>query len=247
MPEIRSVMVDAVSESPFRRPKCDAIVLIDVLCDTTTLVTAMAQGRQTFPSPNAPAALQVARSLREPLLAASDTETWRAGFEMFNSPSALAARTDVRPFVLSCWVGATLAENAHSWPDVYLACFRNLSATARQLTLRHKRVLILNAPHDTDVRCEDQIAAGRIVGALASAGFMPSGIGTRETLDRWGRADVKLATWGRSAEELRRRRREADVEFVLSHVDDVDIACTYAKGRLVTAVSAPLERESALA
>lgn len=247
MLDTRSVVVDSVSESPFRRPKCDAIVLIDVLCDTTTLVTAMAQGRQTFPSPNAPAALQVARSLREPLLAASDTETWRAGFEMFNSPSALAARTDVRPFVLSCWAGATLAENGHSWPDVYLACFRNLSATARHLTLRHKRVLILNAPHDTDVRCEDQIAAGRIVGALASAGFTPSGIGTRETLDRWGRADVKLANWGRSAEELRRRRREADVEFVLSHVDDVDIACTYVKGRLVAAVSAPLERESALA
>ena len=247
MRDTRSVVVDSVSESPFRRPQCDAIVLIDVLCDTTTLVTAMAQGRQAFPSANAPAALQMARSLREPLLAASDTETWRAGFEIIDSPSALAARTDVRPLVLSCWVGATLAENGYSWPDVYLACFRNLSATARHLALNHKRVLILNAPHDTDVRCEDQIAAGRIVAALAEAGFAPTGIGTRETLERWGHADIKLATWGRSAEELRRRRREADVEFVLSHVDDVDTACAYVKGRVVAASAVSPERESALA
>ena len=91
-------------------------MLIDVLCDTTTLVTSVSQGRQTIPSPNAPAALQVARTLRDPLLAASDTETWRAGFEMFNSPAALAARTDARPLVLSCWIGAALAENAHAWP-----------------------------------------------------------------------------------------------------------------------------------
>lgn len=246
MRDARSVVVDSVSESPVCQPACDAVVLIDVLCDTTTLVTAVGQGRQTIPSANAPAALQVARTLREPLLAASDTETWRAGFEMFNSPSALAARNDARPLVLSCWIGATLAENAHLWPEVYLTCFRNLSATARHLALRHERVLILNAPHDSDVRCEDQLAAGRIVSMLADAGFAPSGLGTRETLDRWGCADLSLAAWGRSAEELRRRRRNADVEFVLSHVDDLDTVCAHSKGRLVHA-STPLERATAFA
>ena len=235
MRDARSVVVDSVSESPVRQPECDAIVLIDVLCDTTTLVTSVSQGRQTVPSANAPAALQVARTLREPLLAASDTETWRSGFEMFNSPAALAARADARPLVLSCWIGAALAENAHAWPEVYVACFRNLSATARHLALRHERVLILNAPHDTDVRCEDQLAAGRLVSLLADAGFTPAGLGTRETLDRWGRADFSLAAWGRSAEELRRRRRNADVEFVLSHVDDLDTVCLHTKGRLVHA------------
>jgi phosphosulfolactate phosphohydrolase-like enzyme len=246
MREARSVTVDAVSESPVRQNACDAIVLIDVLCDTTTLVTSVGQGRQTVPTANAPAALQLARTLREPLLAASDTETWRAGFEMFNSPSALDARSDLRPLVLSCWVGATLAEHAHTWPEVYLACFRNLSATARHLALRHERVLILNAPHDSDVRCEDQLAAGRLVSMIADAGFVPAGIGTRETVDRWGRADFSLAAWGRSAEELRRRRRNADVEFVLSHIDDLDTVAVHSKGRLVHA-TAPEERIPALA
>jgi phosphosulfolactate phosphohydrolase-like enzyme len=246
MRDVRTVVIDSVSETPARQPDCDAIVLVDVLCDTTTLVTAVAQGRQTVPAPNAPAALQVARTLREPLLAASDTETWRAGFEIFNSPSALASRTDARPFVLSCWIGSALSDNAHAWPEVYLACFRNLAATARYLALRHERVLILNAPHDADVRCEDQIAAGRIVSVLAEAGFTPTGMGTRETLDRWGRADVSLAAWGRSAEELRRRRRHADVEYVLSHVDDLDTVCSHVKGRLVHA-TVPQERVAALA
>jgi phosphosulfolactate phosphohydrolase-like enzyme len=235
MRDARSVVVDSVSESPVRQPPCDAIVLIDVLCDTTTLVTSVSQGRQTVPSPNAPAAIQIARTLREPLLAASDTETWRAGFEMFNSPAALAARTDGRPLVLSCWTGAALADNTHMWPDVYIACFRNLSATARHLALHHERVLILNAPQDVDVRCEDQLAAGRLVSMLADSGFAPAGLCTRETVDRWGRADFSLAAWGRSAEELRRRRRNADVEFVLSHVDDLDTVCMHSKGRLVHA------------
>ena len=188
----------------------------------------------------------VARTLRDPLLAASDTETWRAGFEMFNSPAALAARTDARPLVLSCWIGAALAENAHAWPDVYVACFRNLSATARHLALRHEKVLILNAPHDTDVRCEDQLAAGRIVSTLGEAGFTPTGLGTRETVDRWGRADFSLAAWGRSAEELRRRRRNADVEFVRSHVGDLDTVCLHTNARLVHAPAAE-ERATAFA
>lgn len=246
MRDTRCVIVDAVSDGPSACRGCDAIVLVDVLCDTTVLVTAVAQGRHTVPSPNAPAALQLARTLREPLLAASDLETWRAGFEMFNSPAALAARSDARPLVLSSWVGATIADNAHVWPAVYLACFRNLTATARHLAQQHQRVLILNAPHDADVRCEDQIAAGRLVRALVEAGFTASGIGTGETLDRWGRADVELTQWGRSAEELRRRRRNADVEFVLTHVDDLDTVCLHAKGRLIAA-AAPKEREIASA
>jgi phosphosulfolactate phosphohydrolase-like enzyme len=243
MRDTRSVSIDSVSEDPVRHSGYDAVVLIDVLCDTTTLVTAAAQHRQVYPVASASAALHLGREMREPLLAASETETWRPGFEIYNSPSALARRTDRRPLVLSCGVAAALAANPAGWPQAYFACFRNMAATARFLTMRHENVLILEGAGDGDVRCEDQIAAARIASLLVEAGFSPVGMNTREALDRWASADANLTVWGRSAEELRRRRREADLEFVLGHIDDVEVVCSYTSPRLHAVHPAELASE----
>ena len=188
MRERRAVSIDTASESPVLRREFDAVVLVDVLCDTTTLVTAAAQRRQTFPASSAPAALSLARALRDPILATSESETWRTGFEMSDGPAALGRRTDTRPLVLACPTGATLASNSHAWPAVYLACLRNVATTARLLALRHERVLVINSASDVDVRCEDQIAAARLGRRLVEEGFAPLGLGTRESLDRWAGA-----------------------------------------------------------
>jgi phosphosulfolactate phosphohydrolase-like enzyme len=240
MRERRTVVIDSVSESRTRNRDCDAIVLVDVICDTTTLVTAVAQGRETFPAASPPAALYIARGLPDALVGVDDGDAWRPGFHIPNSPAAVAALPGQRPLVLSCVAGATLAANGLFWPDVYLACLRNLTATARHLALRHQRVLILDGPHDGDVRCEDQIAAARIAKHLVDAGFEPEGLATHETLQRWARADYSLVSWGRSAEELRRRRRAADLDFVLSHIDDLDVACSLPPGsRGTVAAAAP--------
>jgi phosphosulfolactate phosphohydrolase-like enzyme len=232
MRESRTVAIDAVSESPVRHPGCDAIVLIDVICDTTMLTTGVAQHRKVYPAASGPAALFMAQSLDEPLLAADERETWRPGFEITDSPAQLAARSDQRPLVLYCGTGTTVAANHLFWPDVYVACLRNISATVRHISLRHRNVLILDATNDGDVRCEDKMAAGRLAAALADVGFEPAGLGTRETIARWAGADIALAAWGRSAEDLRRRRREADLEFVLSHVDDLDLVCGFQDGQI---------------
>lgn len=232
MHDERTVAIDAVSESPVRHPTCDAIVLIDVICDTTTLITGVAQHRKVYPAASAPAALFMAQKLEEPLLAAGESEAWRPGFEISDSPAQLAARDDHSPLVFYCGTGATVAANHFFWPDVYFVCLRNISATARHVSLRHRNVLILDANHDGDARCEDRIAAGRLAAALVDLGFEPSGLTTRETIQRWGRVDVGLAAWGRSAEDLRHRRRGADLEFVLSHVDDLDLVCDYQDGQI---------------
>ncbi len=239
MPDARTVAIDSVSESPVRHSACDAIVLVDVICDTTTLVTAAAQRRPVYPAASAPAALFLGRELRDPLLATDEDEAWRPGFELRNSPSAVASRTDERPFVLACGTGATLAANGLFWPEVYLVCLRNLTATARRLALRHRRVLVLDAAHDGDIRCEDRLAAAHLARALVDSGFVAVGLGTHETVERWGGADVSLLSWGRSAEELRGRGRHEDLDFVLSHVDDLDVVCTSSDGRL--AVETPEE------
>ena len=230
MRERRTVAIDSVSESPIRHQDCDAIVLVDVICDTTTLVTAVGQGRAAFAAASPPAALHIARGLQDPLVGLDEEEAWRPGFHMSNSPAALAALPDARPLVLSCGAGATLAANGLFWPDVYLACLRNLAATARHIAFRHRQVLILDAANDSDVRCEDQMAAARIAQHLVDAGFEPTGLTTNETLRRWSRADFSLISWGRSAEELRRHRRAADLAFVLSHIDDLDVVCAFSSG-----------------
>jgi len=235
MLDSRTVAIDSVSESPIRHSAGDAIVLVDVICDTTTLVTAAAQKRSVYPAASAPAALFLGRELREPLLAANEDEAWRPGFELRNSPSAIAARSDTRPLVLACGTGATLAANGLFWPEVYLVCLRNLTATARHLALRHRRILVLDAAHDGDIRCEDRLAAAHLARVLAESNFMADGLGTRETMDRWGGADVSLLSWGRSAEELRSQGRQEDLDFVLSHVDDLEVVCTFSDGRLSVA------------
>lgn len=232
MREGRAVAIDTIYSGPGRLPDVDVVVLVDVLCDTTVLVTAASQGRQTFAAASAPAALCRARTLNEPIVATSEMDNWRPGLEMKDSPAALACRSDHRPLVLACATGATLAAHAPVWPDVYLVCFRNLAATARHLALHHRQVLVLDAGDDADVRCEDEMAAGRLALCLADSGFTPVGYGTRDTMSRWGKAKATLAAWGRSADELRRRRRQDDVEFVLSHVDDLEVACTYSDGRV---------------
>ena len=240
MRERRTVAIDSVSESPSRNQDYDAVVLVDVICDTTTLVTAVAQGRTTFPAPSAPAALHIARGLSDPLVGADEGESWRPGFHVSNSPAAVAALDDARPLVLSCLVGATMAEHGLFWPEVYLVCLRNLAATARHLALHHRRVLVLNGANDGDIRCEDQLAAAHLARGLVDAGFEPEGFDTSETLLRWGRADFSLLSWGRSAEDLRRRQRLADLDFVLGHIDDLSVVCTFTAGsRGAAAVVAP--------
>lgn len=239
MREGRAVSIDTASERPVVQAEFDAVVLVDVLCETTTLVTAAAQRRQVFPAASAPAALALAHGLRDPIIATSERSNWRSGFEMGDSPAALARRSDARPFVLACETGRLLAERAQRWPDVYLACLRNVGATARHLALRHERVLVIDSGSD-DVRCEDRIAAARLAQLLVDEGFAPLGLETHETLSRWAAADLALAEWGRSAEELRRARREEDLDFVLAHIDDVDVVCSVSSGCLKTLVPAEL-------
>jgi phosphosulfolactate phosphohydrolase-like enzyme len=240
MLERRTVAIDAVSATPIRQKDCDAIVLVDVFCDTTTLITAVAQGRAAFPAASPPAALHMARGLGDAVIGLDEDEAWRPGFHVPNSPAAVAATSDRRPLVLSCLAGATLAANRLFWPVVYLACLRNLAATAHHLALHHGRVLILDGAHDGDIRCEDELVAARIAQHLVDAGFEPEGFATEDTLRRWARADITLLSWGRSAEELRRRRRSADLDFVLSHVDDLDLVCALdGSDHGLTVVAAP--------
>lgn len=122
--------------------------------------------------------------------------------------------------------------NASRAPAVYVACLRNMSATAQWLAERHNRVALVGAGYGGDVRYEDQMVAAWIAGMLIDRGFEAEGPQTLREVQRWAGVDVSVASLSRGAEQLRRLGRDADLEFVLSRVDDLDITCRYVAGEL---------------
>jgi phosphosulfolactate phosphohydrolase-like enzyme len=76
------------------------------------------------------------------------------------------------------------------------------------------------------------MTAAWLADRLSSRGFALEGRDTVTEVKRWGRPDISLVGWSRSAERLRSRGRGDDVDFVLEHVDDLDLVCSYAQGEL---------------
>ena len=61
--------------------------------------------------------------------------------------------------------------------------------------------------------------------ACGCLGFELEGRSTTAEVERWGRAEPALVGWSRAAERLRACGRAKDVDFVLEHVDDLDVVC----------------------
>src|SRR5436190_1524775 len=100
-PSERIVAIDFTPESVERYRDGYAVVAIDVIRATTTLITASAQGRRCYVAPSVEAAVARAAALEHPLLAGEVGGNMPFGFDLTNSPAAIAARTDVeRPMVL---------------------------------------------------------------------------------------------------------------------------------------------------
>jgi phosphosulfolactate phosphohydrolase-like enzyme len=218
--------IDFLPSSAFRYRDHDAVICLDSMLTTTTLVTAAEQGRRAYPSASRAEAINTSRRLCDPLLAGDGAACVAGHFELRNSPSALLDRDDHdRPLVLAGGAGAELLLNAAGAGAVYVACFRNLEATAAWVGARHRRVAILGSGSDGRVRCEDQMAAARLARTLLGLGFQSERADTLDIVSRWADADLALAGLGSSAERLRAARQHADVDFVLSHEDDLDLVC----------------------
>ena len=229
----RSIIVDVFPQSAFRHLDRDAIVCIDVIRATTTLITSVAQGRVTHPAVSVSEAMTVARTLKDPLLAGEVNGIRPGGFEIQNSPAAVAARADVwRPLVLVSTSGTQLIANAKPCSAVYIASFQNITATADHLASRHRRVAIIGAGSLGEFRCEDQMAAAWLAGMLVDWGFRPEDELTSALVKRWRNVGSDRAAEGDSAAYLRRTGQHADLEFVLNHVDDLELVCVFESGQI---------------
>jgi hypothetical protein len=60
---------------------------------------------------------------------------------------------------------------------------------------------------------------------LIERGFESEDLRTTEIISRWHEADPSLLTWGNSAAHLRRANRAGDVDFAITHYDDLPIVC----------------------
>lgn len=219
---IAEVVIDCMPEAVRRYGKGWTIVAVDVIRATTTAVTAAWHGHPVFPVASLAEANAVADRLKNPLLVGEIAGERPGGFDETNSPAALAARADVeRPIVLLSTNGTRLLREAgHRGGQVYAACLRNASAQADWLMGRHPQVVLIGAGARDGFRIEDQYCCARIASTLMRAGYRPGGL-TEHVVDLWTGLPPDVIAGGRSASFLRESGQLPDLEFVLTHVDDV--------------------------
>jgi 2-phosphosulfolactate phosphatase len=230
----RTVIVDCFPESASRYREGYAVVAIDVVRATTTAITAAALGYRCFPVASAGAALTLAGRLDNPLLAGEQCGIMPSGFEINNSPAALAGRTDRhRPVVLVSSSGTRLCEAVSQCEAAFLACLRNYTAAARHLAHRFRRIAVIGAGTRDEFREEDQMCCAWIAGLLLDAGYEPKDDMTARIVERWRGAQANKWTDGNSAGYLRRSGQIGDLHFILSHVDDLQAAFSLRNGEVL--------------
>jgi len=222
-----------------------AVVVIDVIRATTTAITAVEMGRECFPVSSLEAAWRLAARLDDPLMVGELGGEMPDGFHLNNSPAELAMRTDIsRPMILLSTTGSKLICEAENSDAAYLACLRNYTSTALELAGRYSKIALIGASSLGEFREEDQICCAWIAEALVKGGYRPQDEKTSEIIERWRRATLEAFSGSNSVAYLRKSGQLKDLEFIITHVDDLDDAYLVQNDR-IGAVRAGKKREFA--
>jgi 2-phosphosulfolactate phosphatase len=106
----------------------------------------------------------------------------------------------------------------------YVACFRNWKATVRALAEEGRSVLVLGARTRGQFREEDQMCAAWIAGGLLEKGYAAGDPSTAQLIAKWKHAQQADFLPSESVSYLRRSNQTRDLDFILSHFDDIDSA-----------------------
>ena len=219
----REVVIDCLPASAARYRDGYAVVAIDVIRATTTLATGVAAGRRCHVAPGVDEAVALARRLRHPLLVGEVGGNMPFGFDLTNSPAALALRADIeRPMVLVSSSGTRLIHECRDGPAAYTACFRNWAAVAAHVAGRHDRVAVIGAGTRGEFREEDQMCCAWIAARLMEAGYAARDARTVEVAARWKSAPASACLVSKSAAYLTATAQHDDLQFILSRVGDLD-------------------------
>jgi 2-phosphosulfolactate phosphatase len=203
-----------------------AVVGVDIFRATTVVCTASASSRTTLVAADVMEAVRLADQFSGGALLAGEQGGYPpAGFDVGNSPAEVERRTDVeRPLVLVTSSGTRLLRQACSAAAVFAACLRNVSAQVEHLLGLDLNVAVIGAGTRGERRQEDDLGCARIAAGLVAAGYAADSA-TRDVIDLLAHAPVDWCASGSSAAFLRRVGRQEDIDFVLSHVDDLAIVC----------------------
>lgn len=248
------VVIDSFPDSAKHYRDDYAIVVIDVIRATTTATTALSLGRRVFPVKSTDKAYVIAETLENPLLLGELGGNVPYGFDLTNSPVQVAALsaipsgsfTDIsRPLISLSSSGTQLLINAIGSEAVYIACFRNFSAVAEFISGRHEKVAVLGAGTRGRFRREDQICCAWITEKLIEAGYRAENSETQDIVSLWSGVNPEIVKEGQSADYLKRSGQVHDLEFVVHHIDDLDIVPQLVNEELVV-VSGNLTHPSQL-
>jgi 2-phosphosulfolactate phosphatase len=227
-------VIDSMPEAAARYRADHAIVAVDVIRATTTAVTAAAVGWRCYPVPSLEVALPLAAHLSNPLLAGELGGNMPYGFDMTNSPAEIARRTDVsRPMILLSTSGTQLIWEGRSAPALYIACLRNMDATVHHLAGRQSLVALIGAGSRGEFREEDQYCCARIGAGLIGLGYEPADGETLAAVERWRDRPPDAFLQSHSVAYLERTGQLHDLDFILSHVDDLEAAFVLQDGMVM--------------
>jgi 2-phosphosulfolactate phosphatase len=239
MPSERSVRITCFQDCGEDALAAPVTVCVDVFRATTTAVTAVVAGRRCFPAGSLEEAVPLAAALHQPLLIGELGGNAPYGFDLQNSPAAVAARPDVwRPAIVLSTSGTPLIVAAARSGAAHVACLRNWTAAADAAAAAGGRVELVGAGTRGEFREEDQLCCAWIAERLGAAGHAFADAATAELVELWSGASVEAAADGHSAVYLRDTGQSRDIEFVLSHVDDVACAFVMSAGELVALTDA---------
>jgi len=231
----KSVVIDCFPENVKLYREGYAVVVIDVIRATTVAITAASMGRRCFPVSSVEAAWQLKPNLENPLMVGEIAGTLPEGFDMNNSPAAMAARTaDIsRPIILLSSSGTKLIHAARECEFAYLACFRNHAFLSSYLKERHPRIAVIGAGTRGEFREEDQMCCSWIAESLMQSGFEPENDRTAELAELWSNAPPNACTAGKSADYLRRSGQLRDLDFTIACINDINAVFAMRDGEVI--------------
>lgn len=244
---MNSVVIDFLPQNVERYRDGCAIVAVDVIRATTTLVTAISSGRRCYVADSVDGALACAARFDDALLAGEIRGDVPPAFHLSNSPAALARRADVeRPMVLVSSSGTRLLCSARGCEAVYIGCFRNHRAVADHIAGRHARIAVIGAGTRGEFREEDQMCCAWIAARLIDRGYCADA-GTLALVSRWKDVPVESCLVSKSVDYLTRSGQLDDLEFVLSHVNDLDLVGMLVEDEIVIPERFPEQRRQGTA
>lgn len=230
----RQFIIDCFPESAQRYKSGHAIVIVDVLRASTTIVSALSKGFRVLPVQTTDEAFILASALEHPLLVGELGGNVPFGFDMTNSPVDIENSNEVdRPIIFISSSGSQLMRNSIGADAVYISCFRNFTAVANYAAALHEKIAIIGAGTRGQFRREDLMGCAWLGEALLNKGFAAGNPLTTGYLLRWKGQTSEVIRDGRSAEYLKKTEQTKDLEFTIEHIDDLEIVPTLIDGEIV--------------